>query len=63
MEEHGKFTVKMAEFCKDTCPVCVKGRENGKGLLYQFVKLEEHMCPMCIAYKKVYGKPAHEKVE
>ncbi|MFO7559578.1 MAG: hypothetical protein R6X10_12165 [Desulfobacterales bacterium] len=59
--EHGKMTVKMAEFCKKSCPVCTRAREKGEGFLYQFVKLEEGICPACRSYKKVYGKPAHEK--
>ncbi len=61
--EHGKITTKMAELCKDSCPVCVKGREKGEGFLYNVTKLEGYVCPACIAYKKVYGVPAHEKCE
>jgi len=53
--------VKMAEFCKKSCPVCTRAREKGEGFLYQFVKLEEGICPACRSYKKVYGKPSHEK--
>jgi hypothetical protein len=60
-KEYGKITEYMAHFCKDTCPVCVKGREKGEGILYQITKLEENICPACRAYKKVYGVPAHEK--
>ena len=58
---HGKITRSMAGFCKDTCPVCTHAREKGKGALYQFVKLEEQVCPACRSYKKVYGVPAHKK--
>ncbi len=60
---HGKITESLAGFCKDTCPVCTRARENGSGVLYNIVKVEEHVCPMCRSYKKVYGVPAHEKVE
>jgi len=60
---HGKITTKMAEFCKDGCPVCVKGREKGEGLLYTITKLEANICPACRAYTKVYGVPAYEKCE
>ena len=59
--EHGKITTSMAGFCKNTCPVCTRAREKGEGLLYNFVKLEEGLCPACRSYKKVYGVPAHEK--
>ncbi|MBF0119125.1 MAG: hypothetical protein HQK79_09840 [Desulfobacterales bacterium] len=61
--EHGKITEYMAKLCKDNCPVCVKGRENGKGILYNIVKLEENICPACRAYEKVYGVKAHEKIK
>jgi hypothetical protein len=27
------------------------------------IKLEENLCPACRADKKVYGKPAHEKLK
>ena len=60
--EHGKITKSLAGFCKNTCPVCTRARENGKGLLYNFVKLEEELCPACRSYKKVYGVPAHKKI-
>ena len=61
--KHGKITRSMAHFCKNTCPVCTTGREKGEGFLYTMVKLEENLCPMCRSYKKVYGKPAHEKLK
>ncbi len=59
--KHSKITVKMAGFCKDTCPICTRARENGKGILYTMVKLEENLCPACRSYKKVFKKNAHEK--
>ncbi len=59
--KHSKMTINMGEFCRKTCPVCTRAREKGKGFLYQVVKIEEHICPACRSYKKVYGKPAHEK--
>jgi hypothetical protein len=59
--EHGRITTSLAHFCKDTCPVCTRAREKGKGVLYQVVKIERHVCPMCRSYQKVYGVPAHEK--
>jgi hypothetical protein len=60
---HGKATKTMADFCKNSCPVCTRAREKGEGLLYNFVKLEEQLCPACRSYKKVYGVPAHEKIK
>lgn len=55
-------TIKNAEFCRYKCPVCVKGREKGKGFLFWIMKLEAGICPKCKAYKKVYGVPHWEKV-
>ncbi|MBN1288991.1 MAG: hypothetical protein JXA49_05065 [Actinobacteria bacterium] len=56
-------TLKKAEFCNSKCPICVKGREKGKGLMYQIVKLESKigLCPMCGAYEEVYGVKPYEK--
>lgn len=51
--------IRMAEFCKNQCPVCTRARRRGKGLLYALVKLERRLCPYCRAYEKVYGKPAY----
>ncbi|MDY6905023.1 MAG: hypothetical protein SWH61_10080 [Thermodesulfobacteriota bacterium] len=59
---NGKATQSLAHFCKDTCPVCTRARKKGKGVLYQMVRIEEHMCPACRSYKKVYGVPAHKKL-
>ncbi len=64
MPEERKFddkTLKDAEFCLNQCPMCKKGREKGKGFLYQLLKLEAKVCPKCKAYQKVYGVPAWEK--
>jgi hypothetical protein len=57
--KHDEKTIKMAEFCRDKCPLCTRARKKGKGLLYTFVKLERKLCPYCRAYEKVYGKPAY----
>jgi hypothetical protein len=59
--EHGTITKSLAGFCKNTCPVCTRARKTGEGFLYNFVKLEEELCPACRSYKKVYGVPAHKK--
>ena len=60
---HSNTTKKLANFCKDSCPICTRAREKGEGALYGFVKLEEAICPACRSYKKVYGVPAHEKIK
>jgi len=60
-QTHGNLTKKLAHFCKNSCPVCTRARKNGEGFLYQMTKIEEHVCPACRSYKKVYGKPAHKK--
>jgi hypothetical protein len=54
-------TLKMAKKCMTECPVCTRGRNKGRGFLYHLVRLERHVCPMCKAYEKVYGVPAHMK--
>jgi hypothetical protein len=54
-------TIKNARFCKDSCPMCIKGREKGKGFFYKLLKIEAKFCPKCKAYEKVYGVPAWEK--
>ncbi len=59
--EYGKWTLKAAEFCKSGCPLCVKGREKGRGLLYRMLKVEAKVCPMCRAYEKVYSVRTWEK--
>ncbi len=58
---HGRITTSMARFCKNTCPVCTRARKQGKGALYQIVKIERHVCPMCRCYEKVYDVPSHQK--
>jgi len=50
---------EMADFCKDKCPVCVRARKKGKGILYMLVKFEAKFCPYCKAYARVYGRPAY----
>lgn len=59
---HGRIATSMARFCKNTCPVCTRAREQGKGALYRIVKIERHVCPMCRSYEKVYGVPSYKKI-
>jgi hypothetical protein len=51
---------KLAQQCVE-CTMCVKARENQRGLVFWLVKLlEGGICPACKAYEKVYGRKAHE---
>ena len=61
--EHGKIKTSLAHFCENTCPICTRAREKGEGILYQIVKAEAHLCPMCRSRNKIYGIPAHQKRE
>ena len=46
------------------CPLCRRARQKQKGLANWFVrKIEGGLCPYCRAYKKVYGREAHEAIE
>ncbi len=59
-KEHSNLMLKMAKFC-GTCPQCKGARKKQKGIQYWMVKnIESKICPMCIAYEKVYGRKAHE---
>jgi hypothetical protein len=51
---------KNAEVCARKCTVCKSARMKQKGFPFFIVKIEESFCPYCRAYKKVYGKKAHE---
>lgn len=53
---------EMAQKCMD-CPVCTRARVKQRGFAYWFVKsVEGSICPNCRAYKKVYGRKAHEPI-
>jgi hypothetical protein len=50
----------MARVC-ESCPVCSYARATQKGLLFGFVKkIEDRVCPFCMAYERVHGRKAHE---
>lgn len=55
----GEKLKKRAMVCRDDCPVCKKARKNGKGFIYNLVKLEAKVCPWCKAYEEVYEKKAY----
>ena len=51
---------ELAKQCLE-CKLCISAREKPKGIAYWFVRiLEGGICPACKAYKRVYGRPAHE---
>ncbi len=51
-----------AQKCME-CLACVHARKKQKGLIFLFVKLiENKICPYCMAYKRVYGRKAHEMI-
>lgn len=51
----------MAQICVE-CPLCRSARKKQKGAAFWFVqKMENHLCPFCKAYEKVYGRKAHEQ--
>lgn len=62
-KEHGKVIKALASFCEGTCPICTRAREKGEGFLYNVVKIERHVCPMCRSRGKVHGVPSHKKLK
>jgi hypothetical protein len=60
-DQHSEKTMKRADFCMNKCTACKLARKKEKGFWFWLVKLEAGMCPMCRAYKKVYGVPAYQK--
>ncbi len=62
--KHSKITRGLAGFCKDKCPICKKAREESQnGMWRRFVAAEEHLCPACRAYRKIYRVHAYEKAD
>ena len=55
--------LKRARQCL-SCPVCRRTRRKGRGLCYWIVsKVEAGICPACAAFKKVFGREAHESID
>lgn len=51
----------LAAFCADGCQVCIRARQEQKGLPFWFVKnIAGSVCPACQSYERVYGRKAHE---
>ncbi len=43
------------------CPLCRHARRKGEGIAYRFVRrVEKDICPVCLAYERVNGRPACE---
>jgi rubrerythrin len=56
----GKIDLVLAKVCLN-CPVCRQSRKKQEGAAYWFTsKVEDRVCPFCNAYKRVYGRKAHE---
>lgn len=55
-----KLDLALASVCR-TCPVCRTARRRQAGPAYWLVsRVEQHLCPFCRAYERVYGRKAHE---
>ena len=55
-----KLDVALANVCL-RCPVCRNARKNQEGAAYSLVRrVENHLCPFCRAYARVYGRKPHE---
>ncbi len=51
----------LANVCLN-CPLCRRARRRQRGLAFGLVKhVESRFCPFCRAYKRVYGRQAHEQ--
>ncbi len=57
--KHSEKLISRAKICNEKCPVCTRARKKGKGVLYQIVKIERHVCPYCKSYETVFDKPAY----
>ena len=57
----GKLDLALARVCLG-CPVCRRARRKQRGMAFLLTsKVESHLCPFCKAYKRVYGRMAHER--
>jgi hypothetical protein len=56
-----KLDRTLADVCRN-CPVCRTARRRQAGLAFWLVnRVEQHLCPFCRAYERVYGRKAHAK--
>ena len=57
---NSKLDLALANVCL-RCPVCRNARKNQAGAAYSLVRrVENHVCPFCGAYERVYGRKSHE---
>jgi len=57
-----KLDLALAGVCLN-CPVCRRARKKQAGPAFWLVsRLENRCCPACRAYKRVYGRKAHESL-
>ncbi len=50
----------LARICA-ACPLCRHARGTRRGpALWLVMRIESGICPFCRAYRKVYGRKAHE---
>jgi hypothetical protein len=55
-----KLDRALAKVCRN-CPVCRRARHRQSGVAFRLVnQVEQHFCPFCRAYERVYGRKAHE---
>lgn len=55
-----KLDRALAKVCR-TCPVCRTARQRQAGVAFWVVqRVEQHVCPFCRAYERVYGRKAHQ---
>ncbi|MDI9645534.1 MAG: hypothetical protein QFX40_02420 [Archaeoglobales archaeon] len=60
MIEVGEKMLKRANFCKEKCPICTRGRKGNKiarGFTKHFCR---KVCPYCKAYEQIFKKKAYE---
>ena len=55
-----KLDRALASVCQN-CPVCRRARRRQTGLAFLLVnRVEQHLCPFCRAYERVYGRKSHQ---
>lgn len=55
-----KLDRALASVCRN-CPVCRHARRWQTGLAFLVVnRVEQHLCPFCRAYERVYGRKSHQ---
>lgn len=60
--EFDEKTLEDAEYCRFRCPMCRPACWKGMAFLRWISKKVEGSCEKCVAYEKVYGVRAWEKL-